>query len=289
MFRIAAESFAQWNERVALLCAPENREQIPRLLLEACYALLPSHNGLVAIFGRDIKPLLLYDDVPAELHKSIVKEYFDGAYLLDPYYRAMIGGMPPGLYSLSDVAPPGFRHSEYYRAYYKDASTGDEVGFICHLGNSRFGYVSLNTLAGEPNFRKADIDQLRLALPIVQLAMLNFWSHLREEHGMADATLHSQLEVALGMFGDSVLTARESEIIRMYLKGHDTRSIADRLSISTHTVALHRKHAYSKLDIGSQFELFHLFIDSLSCFDATSPEDPLGRYMNQPVRPNSTA
>lgn len=279
MPRIAAEAVARWNEKIASLFAPENREQIPELLLEACYTLLPAHNGLVAIFGPDIKPLLLYDDVPAELQESIVRQYFDGAYLLDPYYRAMVGGAQPGLYTLSDVAPPGFRSSEYYRAYYKDASTGDEVGFICKLEKNRFGYVSLNTLSGEPHFRKNDINHLRLAFPVIQQAFRICWDYLREAGEQAEETLHSQLEVALGMFGDSVLTGRESEIIRMYLKGHNTRSIAERLSISTHTVSLHRKHSYTKLDIGSQFELFHLFIDSLSCFDADSPEDPLRWYL----------
>jgi DNA-binding CsgD family transcriptional regulator len=79
-----------------------------------------------------------------------------------------------------------------------------------------------------------------------------------------------------------VLTARESQVLRLYLKGHSTGSIAERLDISKHTVALHRKNAYAKLDIGSQFELFHLFIDSLTCFDADEPGDPLRTYLSAP-------
>ena len=43
---------------------------------------------------------------------------------------------------------------------------------------------------------------------------------------------------------------------------------------------LHRKHMYQKFDISSQSELFHLFIDSLSCFNPGEDKDPLQSYMH---------
>ena len=41
---------------------------------------------------------------------------------------------------------------------------------------------------------------------------------------------------------------------------------------------LHRKHAYAKLQIGTQAELFHLFIDSLMKAEGYPGGDPLLAY-----------
>lgn len=76
-----------------------------------------------------------------------------------------------------------------------------------------------------------------------------------------------------------MLTGREAKVIRLYLQGHSTMSISERLDISTHTVSMHRKNACAKLDISSQFELFHMFIDSLSCYDPQAGQDPLQAYL----------
>lgn len=95
-------------------------------------------------------------------------------------------------------------------------------------------------------------------------------------------------EAALDLFGASLLTEREGEIIRLYLKGHSTRSIAERVGIPPHTVSMHPKNAYGKLDACSQFGLFHLFMDPIGCFAATASEDPLAQYL-APARPNRYA
>lgn len=44
-------------------------------------------------------------------------------------------------------------------------------------------------------------------------------------------------------------------------------------------LAMHRKNAYQKLDIRSPSELFHLFIDSLDCYDPGKRQDPLLKYL----------
>ena len=72
-----------------------------------------------------------------------------------------------------------------------------------------------------------------------------------------------QLLSALNRFGQNLLTKRECQVISQVLHGHSSKAIAAKYSISMETVKLHRKHAYAKLNIKTQAELFHLFLESL--------------------------
>ena len=278
MSGVSADRFAQFNLCVAETLEPANRDRVPALLAKACNALLPSNDCLIAVFGRHIKPAWIYDNVPDDIHDQVIGMYQARHYLLDPFYRAAVDGVETGLYRLRDVAPPGFRQSQYYKEYYEGSKSGDEAAFLFRFPGDLVGYIGLLNTSEQPGHRQSDVDRLRLAQPVIEQLFRDYW--LNTGGARDDPTLHSQLETALDMFGDSVLTGRESQVLRLYLKGHSTGSIAERLDISKHTVALHRKNAYSKLDIGSQFELFHLFIDSLSCYDADEPEDPLKTYLS---------
>jgi DNA-binding CsgD family transcriptional regulator len=71
------------------------------------------------------------------------------------------------------------------------------------------------------------------------------------------------LEGALECFGTDCLTERERAVVRLVLCGHNTQSVASELGIATETAKLHRKHAYAKLRVGSQGELFFQFLQSL--------------------------
>ena len=50
------------------------------------------------------------------------------------------------------------------------------------------------------------------------------------------------------------------------------------------TVKLHRKHAYAKLEVSSQAELFYLFLDSLMSAGDYDGGDTLVAYMQPPAR-----
>ncbi len=79
-----------------------------------------------------------------------------------------------------------------------------------------------------------------------------------------------------------MLTDREVRVINLVLHGHSSRMVADKLNISIETVKLHRKHAYAKLGISSQAELFHLFLDSLMSADGYTEGDALEEYFKVP-------
>ncbi len=280
MVRIDDNAFREWNERIARIAAQENQDSILELLAEGCRALLPADAIFAAVYSEKMKPVSVYDDVPQKNRFAVIDSYIDGAYLLDPFYRAGVEGAEQGLYHLTEVGPPGFRNSEFYRRYYRQSGIADEIGFLTYLNDGCFANWSLVKMEGSDPFSRSEFNRLSLVQAVVHQALISFWEVKGRERSAASSELHSQLEVALKHFGNSMLTDREAEVVRLYLKGHSTASITERLGISYHTVSTHRKSAYQKLDINSQGELFHLFIDSLSCFDPASQHDPLRRYMS---------
>jgi DNA-binding CsgD family transcriptional regulator len=112
--------------------------------------------------------------------------------------------------------------------------------------------------------------------PAIQALIRQHWTEVSPAIG--EPTLRDRLHSALGAFGSSLLTRREQQVIELVLLGHSTRLVAEKLGISAETVKLHRKHAYAKLDISSQAELFYLFVDALASHTGISGEDPLLSY-----------
>ena len=53
----------------------------------------------------------------------------------------------------------------------------------------------------------------------------------------------------------SRLTTREREIVQLLAEGHSTKQISAQLKVSPKTVATHREHAMSKLNINSIAQL----------------------------------
>ena len=104
--------------------------------------------------------------------------------------------------------------------------------------------------------------------------------------GSLQLALSPQAEVA------AILAARAAEpqglwqkflallVLNLLLRGHSIKSIAERLKNSLETIKHHRKNIYSKLDVSTQAELFHLFIDSLRSSSLDPERDPLIVYMS---------
>jgi len=89
---------------------------------------------------------------------------------------------------------------------------------------------------------------------------------VRSRFDSAPETLPAEaaLREAFAAFGRHRLTQRESEVVTMVLRGHSSEAIGAALKIAPGTVKIHRKNIYAKLGIGSQAELFSMFLSSLS-------------------------
>ncbi len=279
---IDIQAFGDWNRRLAGLATLTNPRDIPRWLVDSLNILVPCDLCEITVYSPSRKAEVLYHDSLTHWPEEDHAIYYGGAYLLDPFYRAGIEGRPDGLYRLADIAPDGFTQSEYYQTYFKNSPSSDEVGYLFQMDADYFICVYLERTKESPPFSDEEVEILRQCEDMLQAILINYWGRTAEDRRATGSKLYVQLEQALGSVGDAFLTPRDAEIMRLYLYGHDTRSIAERLGISVNTVAVHRKNAYARLDINSQSELFSLFISSMYSFQGGTDLDPLAVFLDTP-------
>ena len=264
---------------------------------------LLGESGFAAALGNGIRELIEADDVslirypdagppaieytlpPKRRGKTTLDRYVKGPFLLDPFYRAAQVDGRFGVFRLSALAPSGFKESEYFRTWYHECGFQDECGLLLKLDSGSLN-LALGMTGSSHRFSKRQVDRLEAVFPAVEALVRRHWNPLTPAAESAD--LRARLEEALGAFGSSVLTRREQQVIELVLLGNSTRLVADKLGISAETVKLHRKHAYAKLDISSQAELFYLFVDALASHTGDSGADPLTSYHQQSVRGEPT-
>lgn len=200
-------------------------------------------------------PISLFQDLDDVQAAISVQFYATGPYLLDPLYQACREPVEPGAYRLSDLVSESFFRSEYYRTFYRKISISDEVGLLIRQNAKNWIIVSLARRIRQPRFTTEDLVNVNAIFQTVSAAVQKNWFGFDE---LIDPEADEILEDRLQTFGSDVLTPREAEIVRLVLQGHSTPSAAAYLGISEGTVKVHRHHAYSKLGIASQAELFSL-------------------------------
>ncbi|MDK1704674.1 LuxR C-terminal-related transcriptional regulator [Serratia rubidaea] len=232
--------------------AVATRHFYPHLLayLERFFAF---DNAIVYAFEQDRPPRCL---LKAEKENSdrVNALYQQGAYLQDPFYHALNDGRQGDVFTLRQLAPRGFYHSDYYRNFYRKTGWRDEAGVVLQLTPQRrlgvFFGASQRTVA----LRQPQQETLRDALMLVRsVARLHC-----DAAGEADAAPAAPCD--RGAAARAMLTPREREIVDLILAGQGSPQIAARLFISLGTVKNHRKNIYGKLGIGSQAELFSLLL-----------------------------
>ncbi|CAM3879644.1 putative HTH-type transcriptional regulator in exeN 3'region [Pseudomonas reidholzensis] len=271
-----------WYERMALAIDAIGTPGFVDALFAALTCLAPSQAITVFLYPHKGLPSALFekDEEGPWLPEGNVHKYLEGYYLLCPFYRACMEGIAPGCYRLSDVAPDHFKRSEYYLAFYQHAHLEDELNYIIPLDPHLTIAVAL---ASTRRLASQQVADLKRVAPWVQAVVRRQWAHLNAEAigGRFESALGRQINAALNNFGSSLLTERECRVAQYLLRGHSTRSLAERLGISEDTVKSHRKNLYSKLDIAKQAELFSLFIDSLAQAQEGLSKDPLESYLRR--------
>jgi DNA-binding CsgD family transcriptional regulator len=222
---------------------------------------------MISLEHKDRPPQLLYQrGIPEKYRESIIDRYFSGGYLLDPFCLAVEQGLAEGFYHLEEIAPDNFFDSEYYKTYYLKAGSSEDSFYIVDTGHDTKVSVSLFQGFGGESLRAEQLNLLRAVEPLVREFISEFGrrglQHSAVSEGGRD-NLKQRVQSAFEHFGCDLLTEREREVAHMVLRGHSVKSTASQMSISPETVRMHRKNLYLKLEIGSQSELFALFIEWL--------------------------
>ncbi|MEC7992421.1 MAG: helix-turn-helix transcriptional regulator [Pseudomonadota bacterium] len=245
-------------------------------IAEVLCGLVNADDATVIVYGHEELPTISFARPLAGKEESSLATYLTGPFLLDPFYRAAAYDQQFGVYRLADLAPASFRSSEYYKNWYKHCGYEDECGLLIRLANENFINISIGLTSEGARFR---VGQAKLLASIYELTASLCRRHFLEVlEAQKKTTLRERMHRSLAAFGASVLTRRERQVVELVLLGHNTRLIAEKLGISIETVKLHRKHAYAKLDISSQAELFFLFMEALSHWSGDPDTDPLIAY-----------
>jgi DNA-binding CsgD family transcriptional regulator len=255
-----------WNPALAEAIRALDGPGFAPALARALRQVAPYDYTVIFGYRGEERPLDLYDDFGRDKRDIFVTVYQAGPYLLDPFFHASRSAVPPGLYRMRDLAPDRFYQSEYYRSYYVQTGLTEEIGFFLATGGGARVVISLMRAGHSPSFNTRDMTRLHAVAPVVIAAAERNWRGLSQRFGNALGSLPAgaTLREAFAAFSSHRLTQREGEVMAMVLRGHSSEAIATALKIAPGTVKIHRKNIYAKLGIGSQAELFSLFLASLS-------------------------
>jgi len=229
--------------------------------------MVPFDNAMLFAYKTGERPRGPYTDIadPAEA-RIVIDQYLLGPFLLDPFYSEVQQGRTDGLACLGDIAPDEFFASEYYEQHYRRTRITDEAGVFLSLPDGAVLVYSVTRRHGSAVFSPAEVAQLRGLAPLIAALARRHWTGVDlgfGPHAGPDAD-PDPIAAALAALGETVLSQRQRQVVALVLKGHSTEAIALKLDISADTVKVHRRHAYAKLGISSQAELFAMFLDLLS-------------------------
>ncbi|MFT5451577.1 MAG: DNA-binding CsgD family transcriptional regulator [Enterobacterales bacterium] len=270
---------AQFSIELANILPFARSDLFPAKFAAMFKILVPTDNVMIIAYPNRKLPVIEHNDLPPNDKTSIVGKFVAGAFILDPYYLAATKTAKRGFFHLSEVAPENFKESEYNQVYFKHSGLSDECGYLLRLGeeDNTFINISLGQISNGETFNAQHLQNLAEITPLIEAIAKYHWQ-ADENDSDTQLDMRKQLETALECFGTSILTERENQMVQMILHGYSSKAIAERFGISVETVKLHRKNAYAKLDLGTQGELFNLFINSLMNIEHYEGGDPLISY-----------
>jgi len=280
-------SLDHWNQCLSTVIESTGTEEFFPALTKALRRCLAVDYPQIWLFRRDLAPEALYYEIASDEVAIQIDTYIDGGYLLDPFYLSGIKHQNShGVYRITEIGASHFEQSEYYRSYYAQLDTSDEIAYITELDGNACLHISLMRNKKTPDFSDQELSFLQDIEPVIRsLSQLHArLSKLTEIDGeQFDASgVDKSVHRAFDLFGRSLLTGREKDVLGLMLQGHNTNLSAEKLGISPETLRRHRKNMYQKLDVSSQTELFSLFLNSLSHFEESPSEDPLASYFAKP-------
>jgi DNA-binding CsgD family transcriptional regulator len=266
--RADAPARLPWNE-VAVTAFAEACAGLVRCVDNADFAahlaallarLAPVRSVVMTIYDLGSPPRTLYHDVADEDVAGNITLYIQGAFKLDPFFLACVIDRRCGVFRLREIAPDNFTRTPYFLTFYRRLRMGEEAGLIVPWRAGAGLVISLESGAADGKYAAAEMSLLRAVFPLVRAAVTRQWGG--EVQRQPDRTA-AVVAALFASFGEGRLSKREQEVVRLILQGHSSLSIGETLGIAAGTVKIHRKHAYQKLGVSTQAQLFQRFMTPL--------------------------
>ena len=253
-------------------------------LLDFLNGVCAMHSGGAMVFSRHQAPRLLLYRRRKSARRVQAVDYFSGPYILDPNYQRFMAGCDSGVYWLRDVAPDEFHDSEFYRLFYSQVGLSDYVDILWRIDADTALSIFLECDTSCPGFLPERIAGIHAILPVVLAAVEKHHDQAgllpADAEGEADSLIHRKVQSSIENFGRSLLTKREREVLFYMLSGYSAALTAVRMQSTEGTIKIQRKSIHRKLEIGSQAELFALFIRCIPYAKPGGQSDPLQAYQS---------
>ncbi len=250
-------------------------DELPVILSQICEHISVYDTMMVYAFVKDEGPQPLFNNFKIKEINNCWVPYFEGAYLLDPFYELSKQKVDDGFYHLRDIAPDDFFESEYFNSFFRPTRLRDETSLIVNLNENVQVHLSLGLRDSRAALTTTDLHRLDLISGLLIALTKRHWPDVKPNQPQGFGPMGAHMENAFSLFGSSCLSDRECEIVRYILRGHSSKSIARLLDISPETVKVYRKRIHQKLDITSHGELFSIFLECLKSVPVGSMEDPI--------------
>lgn len=236
-------------------------------VLGECFSHFLDYDNYIVYSYRDgCAAELIHTNLDIDRLRQSMAPYINGLYLIDPFYIAATSGRRRGVLRMEEIAPEAFTESDYYGMFYKNVNVVDEVRFVIEKHGAELIHVFIEREGPHSRYSEEELAIFR--------GLENFVTSFVERHwewrnmsasvrGGSRATLAFGLRKVIGNLKNKALTAREIDIVELTIKGHSAKSTAYELGISEGTVINHKRNIYSKLELSSQSQLFHLFLQAL--------------------------
>ena len=241
-------------------------------------------SGGAMVYYREQRPRRILHRFDPSERRLPEDAYLSGPYVLDPHYQLFAAGGSNGIHRLTDIAPDDFFQSEYYRVFYSQIGLSDSIELLWRIDADSALNIFIERSIRHPKFQDADTVAINTLLPVI------FASAARHHELTAAASqrdtdnlTHRKVQAAIENFASSLLTQRERQVLFYLISGYSSALTAQRLSTTEGTIKIHRRNIYRKLDIGSQAELFSLFINCIQFALPGAPFDPLKTYQSVPA------
>ena len=101
------------------------------------------------------------------------------------------------------------------------------------------------------------------------IQIIGGWRHARPDHRAGAMTMRER-------HGLTALTEKEKQTLRLIVRGHDAKSVAQQLDLSVHTINERLRDARRKLSVSSSREAVRMLLDAEGGAIASPPPEYMG-------------